>query len=290
MENDEHVKSENPDRKDIDSESPEETNTGDELEKTKSSDEDVIEENPETEEQDDFEEEQTSTPGPNVEVNVDLRSPEETKFACPFCYQEQDRKTFGKNICSNCGRTFIVRGEVKVDKYANLDEKETREFNKVLAHIDNKLRHKDYEGAYRYCLKAEVIAPDEFITWEKFVFTSFFIEITKNKNIRKRSVDIIRLINVHLDKCKDHGITNERYEALRIEIANRLFNIEKSRINSVKAQTYDQYNNPQWTKYNLRYISKFLHTEIRRNHLLNIDNNFKAIVKKGEEYIKFRIY
>jgi hypothetical protein len=208
---------------------------------------------PDAAEEDDLDEEPGAASAADVEVNVDLRSPRETKFACPFCHHEQEHKTYGKNICTNlkCGRTFYVRSEIIAFEFVTLNEIEAKEYNKVLAHINNRHREKDYPGAYRYCLKAEEIAPGESTTWERFVLTVFLLEITRSRNIRKSTIEIIKLIKIQLDKCKDHGITDERYEELLIDIANRLFNKEKSRINSFRTYYRDELGKEKWTRQSL---------------------------------------
>lgn len=202
---------------------------------------------------DEEDDEKGTAPESDVEITVDLRSPKETKSACPYCYQEQDRTKIGKNICSNpeCGRTFFIQSEVRVYIFLTLDEIETRQYNKILAHINNKLRDKNYVGAYQYCLKAEEIAPGEPATWEYFALTGFLLEITRNRNERKPTLEIIKIIKLHLDKCKDHGITEERYEELLVEIANRLFNLEKARIKSFRTYYRDDTGKEKWTRQSL---------------------------------------
>lgn len=194
-------------------------------------------------------------------ITIDLRSPTESRYTCPFCFEELEAKTYGRQSCKSCKRTFVLKNHEK-DKqvviYTTLTPEEAKEFDKLLAHISNNLRDKNYEEALRYCKEAEKVAPGEVATWKNFALTEFLLEISKDKNRRKSSDQIIRSIKLHIYKCMDHGMTDTEYDELTLDIANRLFNIEKSRIGSYQSQYTDKLNGEIWTKANLAYLEKLL--------------------------------
>ncbi|RXK60036.1 hypothetical protein ESA94_13395 [Lacibacter luteus] len=189
-----------------------------------------------------------------------FKSPKEQRFSCPYCDVESEIKKYGKHKCKNCERTFIIKSERNKDilLYKTLLPEEARKFDKLLAHINNNLRDKSYEAAYDYCKKAEELAPGEVATWEKFAITEFLLEIKKVGGKRKPTAEIIRSVRNHIDKCKDHGMTEEEYEPLVVDIANWLFNIERQRINSVQASTRDSTNSPKWSRSNFVYLQNLL--------------------------------
>ena len=209
--------------------------------------------------------EQTNTVIGGDQNNYNLlnpfKNPRDTKFSCPYCDEELNVKKYGKHTCKNCRRTFIVKNREQ-DKdiilYKTLQPDEAKKYDKILAHINNKLKDKDYSAAYQHCKKAEELAPGEVTTWENFALTEFLLEITKEAKVRRPTEAIMRTVTAHIEKCKEHGMTEEEYEPLAVDIANRLFNIERARMNSIQAQNRDQSNNPKWSKRNFIYLIGFL--------------------------------
>jgi transcription elongation factor Elf1 len=190
-----------------------------------------------------------------------FKRPEDRNFSCPYCDEELEVKQYGKHTCKNCKRTFIIRNrkrENDIILYKTLQPDEAKKYDKILAHINNKIQDKNYAEAYQFCKKAEELAPGEVATWENFALAEFLLEITKDVKVRKPTDVIIRTITTHIEKCKDHGMTEVEYEPLVVDIANRLYNIEKSRLNSVQAQYREKSNNPKWSRGNFTYLLSFL--------------------------------
>jgi transcription elongation factor Elf1 len=201
----------------------------------------------------------------NEQVTIqqfNFSKPKDTKYPCPHCAKELDDSKYGINTCSNCGKYFYVENksiEVKIYKTI-IDKNEVRLYNKIRARIENKIIDRDYEGAYEYCLKAEDIGPAEVATWEHFAITEFLLEIYKEKSIRKSSFEILKSIKCHIERCKLHGISDDDYDGLVIKIANRLFEIEKGRIQSLRAQFRDELGYEKWSSRNIQYLLSLLNS------------------------------
>jgi len=202
----------------------------------------------------------TKKDGESVNVQqFNFSRPKDTKYPCPYCSIELGTKKYGINECINCGKIFYIENPaIDVLKYKTLDKIEAKEYNKIRAHIRNKIRDRDYLAAYQYCLKAEEIAPAESNTWEHFALTGFLVEIYREKNTRMSTQDIIRIVKCHTEKCKDCGISDDDYDGMVVDIANRLFMIEKSRINSLRAQYKDDLGYEKWTRQNFQYLKTLL--------------------------------
>lgn len=198
--------------------------------------------------------------GEGVSVQqIIFNKPKDTKYPCPYCSIELDKENYGVNKCKNCGKVFYIENPaINTFIYKTLDKGEAKEYNKVRAHIRNKIRNKDYEAAYQYCLKAEEIAPAESCTWEHFALTEFLQEIYREKSNRLPTYEIIKLVKSHTEKCKDYGISDKGYDGMVLDIANRLFAIEKARINSLSAQYQDDLGYDKWTKRNFQYLQTLL--------------------------------
>lgn len=195
------------------------------------------------------------------DINIGFKKSKDTRFACPFCYEELDSKVYGQQFCKHCRQSFYLKNHER-DKdviiYKTLNPDEAKKLDKIIAHINNNLRDRNYEEAYRHCKKAEELAPGEVATWKYFALTEFLLEITRDKITRKSTFLIVRSIKTHIDKCMDHGMTDPEYDDLVIDIANRLFNIEKARIGSYQSQYTDAINGQIWTKANLAHLEKLL--------------------------------
>ena len=202
----------------------------------------------------------TRKEGESVNVQqFNFSRPKDTKYPCPYCSIELNAKKFGINECSNCGKVFYIENPaIDTLKYKTLDKIEAKEYNKIRAHIRNKIRDRDYVSAYKYCLKAEEIAPAESSTWEHFALTEFLLEIYRDRNNRISTNEIIRIVKSHTEKCKDCGISDDDYDGLVVDIANRLFTIEKSRINSLRAQYRDDLGYEKWTRQNFKNLLSLL--------------------------------
>jgi len=213
-------------------------------------------------------------------INLGFKSPRE--FSCPYCGFEQDGKKYGKQVCQNCQKTFYVRNaerEKDILEYKTLTPDDARNYNKVLAHINNCIRDRDYESAYKFCQKAEEIAPAEVTTWKNFALVEFLLEITKRNN-RKETIAIMKSVKSNIEKCKDHGISEQEYDEFVVDIANRLFNIERSRINSVKAQYVDATRGDAWSRSNLLYLQQLLRSYDICYNLYNDTLFLKEYVKE----------
>lgn len=183
------------------------------------------------------------------------------KFSCPICSAELVFKEYGKQICEKCKKSFTLRNQ-EWDKdivvYKTLFPDEAKKYDKILAHISNNLQENKYDIAFEYCRKAEELAPGEVATWVYFALSEFLFEIKKDISVRKSTVVIIKSVRSHIEKCKTHGMTEEECQPLYKDIAKRLFEIEKGRINSVQTKYRDHANNPKWSKFNFNYLQRLL--------------------------------
>jgi hypothetical protein len=193
-------------------------------------------------------------------VNIDLTREEDARFVCPHCFTELDGNRYGKIVCSHCGNKVFRLSNIPVWEHATIDPLETKEYKKIRSHIRNKLRDRNYLAAYKYCLQAEAIAPAEVSTWEDFALTQFLLEITKEKSKRKPVRFIIKSVKAHLEKSKDYGIEPDKYEILSGDIANKLFYIQKARVNSLRAQYKDELKYENWSPANLNYLRSLLNS------------------------------
>ncbi len=175
-------------------------------------------------------------------------SEEEKFFPCPHCNTLLDGSQYGKIICTNpkCGKpSFRLNTKISVSNYPKIANKQDEErYKKVLDHINNKLKDGNYNTAFRYCLEAEQLAPGEPETWEYFALTEFYRELYRPE--RKMSVyNIVAIVKIHLAKCLDYEIEQERYELISGDIANRLFNQLRQDINRY-SQIYTNRKDPKW--------------------------------------------
>lgn len=200
------------------------------------------------------------------------------KISCPKCHEEIEIKKYGKQTCPNpnCKYTFERRNrdlEKDIVIYKTLLTEEVKKYEKILARVNNSLEEANYEEAYELCKKAEEIAPGEAATWVYFALVEFLVGIKrKDGKGRKPATEIIKKVKSHIEKCKIHGMTKEECRPLIEDIANRLFEIEKSRINSVQAQYRDNHNNPLWSYYNFSYLNTLLESfEICYSLYKNVD-------------------
>lgn len=201
-------------------------------------------------------------------VIVINRDAEEFKFSklrknyypCPFCGYENEFEKYGINDCKKCKCTYnIINPDINVQQYKTLTAgDETREYNRIRARINNSIIDKDYEAAIKFCQAAERMAPAESATWEHYAITDFLLLIYTPAKERLSSKEILKEIKPHLEKCKAHEIPDEKLDGLIIEIANKLFQVEKARIGSLKASYTDKNGNEIWTKYNLAKVKEHL--------------------------------
>jgi len=184
------------------------------------------------------------------------------KFSCPKCDKEIKSAHYGKLTCPHCKHPFVrINREIEKDiiKYKTLFPEEVKKYDKILAQINNNLEEMNYSVALELCKKAEEIGPGEVATWVYFALVEFLVEIKKkDPKVRKPTAAIIKKVKSHIEKCKIHGMTKEECRPLEKDIAKRLFEIEKSRINSVQAQYLDSTGNPKWSKYNFIYLQTLL--------------------------------
>lgn len=179
---------------------------------------------------------------------------------CCICYFDLGVSVVGKVICPKCKKINYIRTDIRTLAYSTLyDDKEHKEYDKIRAHINNKIRDGKYDEAYKYCLEAEKIAPGEYYTWEHFAKTEFLIEINRWPiTIRSSSSEIIKMIKTHIDKCKDFGMEAEAYDELVIDIANRLFKIERNRLLSVMGLYNENLSMDKWRRENIRDVMRHL--------------------------------
>ncbi len=183
------------------------------------------------------------------------------KYSCPKCGAELIFKEYGKQVCEKCKKPFTLRNQ-EWDKdivlYKTLTPDEAKRYDKILAHISNNLQENKHDIAFEYCRKAEELAPGEVATWVYFALSEFLFEIKKNISIRKPTAAIIKEVRFHIEKCKNHGMTEEECKPLYQDIAKQLFEIEKGRINSVQTKYRDHANNPKWSRFNFNYLQRLL--------------------------------
>lgn len=199
----------------------------------------------------------------NIQQIFVLDSPEDTRFACVNCSTELNRNKYGEIECPVCHKiNFIDNPKISARKHKTVvDEKEGQEYKKILAHIQNKIKDKDYSAAYNFCLKAEEIAPGEYDTWTHFALAEFLLEIfNKDKSKRKTTQEIIKRIKVHIEKCISFKISDKERELLLLDIANRLFSIEKARILSLMGRYDEEKGLDKWTKVDFRHLIGLLNS------------------------------
>lgn len=163
--------------------------------------------------------------------------------------------------------------------YPNVDPSLNREYKNILAHIKNKLRDKEFDKAFEFCQKAEELAPAEPTTWEYFALTEFLREINKKEKRKRKPVrEIIKSVKNHLEKGKDHGLSEAKYEEITSDIANQLFKLQKARINSIASSSKDFHGGEIWGGTELRACLFFL-TSYEQCFILDQE------VKFLEEYV-----
>lgn len=221
------------------------------------------------------------------------------KFPCPHCKEEIVFASYGRQVCphkTNCGRPFTLRNrdfEKEIVVYDTLSQDEIKRYAKLLANINNNLIDNRYDIALQYCRKAEELAPGEVATWVYYSLTEFMHEIKKDYSERKSVHLIVKSIKNHIDKCKLHGMSEEECATLKMEIARRLFKVERERINSVQSKQRDHLNNPKWTSFNLSYILKRLesfdvcfqlskNTEYLQAYVEELAKSYKWIVRTAD--------
>lgn len=240
----------------------------------------------------------------SIMVNGDLigfghKPTKEDEFICPYCFVPLDSKIYGRQVCKNCKSAFIIKppSQKDVTKYVKITPQEAIQYEKILAHINNNIRAKKYDEALNYCKKAEELAPGEVNTWKNFALTEFLLEISVRDKYRRKNTDvIIKSIRTHIEKCVDHGMTNEEYEEFTLDIANRLFAIEKSRVNSCQPENTDSINGDLWSKNNLAYLRRLLNSyEIAfvlsdnvlflKEYVAELTKPYKWVIKNAEGII-----
>lgn len=190
------------------------------------------------------------------------KSVKEKKFSCPNCGEPIEVKRFGRQVCKNpkCKKDFIIKNGDQEDNillYKTLLPDEAKKYDKIIAQINNSLIDRDYVSANEFCQKAEELAPGEVATWVYFALAEFLLEI-KRKEGRKPVANIIRSVRLHIEKCKIHGMTPEECIPLEKDIAMKLYNIEKSRINSLPVKLRDSLGVPKWSPFNFKYLQALL--------------------------------
>ena len=221
-----------------------------------------------------------------------VREIEDTLFPCDTegCNTVIDLSNYGKTNCPKCGRSYFRRNtKLQVGIYKTLDESETKQFKKIISHVNNKIKDRNYEEAYRYCLEAEKIAPAESTTWEYYALVEFLFEITKEKAKRKDTQEIIKSVKNHLEKCKDYGVDDSRYEETSGDIANRLFHLERVRIPSVVIRK-DRNGNERWLLKDLTrclsYMKSFEHCYSLYRDVRYLEEYLKELCKPYKWVIK----
>lgn len=233
-------------------------------------------------------------------INLGQKPTKEDEFICPYCFLPLDSKTYGRQVCKNCKSAFIIKPpgqEEGVTKYVKITPEEAIQYEKILAHINNNIRAKKYDEAFNYCKKAEELAPGEVNTWKNYALAEFLLEISVRDKYRRKNTDvIIKSIKTHIEKCLDHGMTNEEHEEFTLDIANRLFAIEKSRVNSCQPENTDNINGDLWSKNNLAYLRRLLNSyEIAfilsdnvlflKEYVTELTKPYKWVIKNAEGII-----
>lgn len=230
-----------------------------------------------------------------VIVDTSPKNEDDTSFACEICDTPLDASKYGKVICINCGKILFRRNpSLVLIEFKTLDVNEGKNYRKILSNINNKLKQKKYELAYKYCLDAEELAPSESTTWEYFALTILYKEWMVE---RKPTFEIIKNIKIQLEICKSYDIEDSKYEELAGFIANKLFFREKTRLNSIQPLKRKSDSHEFW-KYNILaecynclkcFESCFkMYNDIRylEEFVKELSKPFKWIVKDVEGNIK----
>ena len=226
----------------------------------------------------------------------------ETTFPCPECHTPLDARTYGKFVCTNpeCRKTlFRLNTKLEVTEFPTIsDDKESKEYKKILTHINNKLKHSKYEDAYNYCLKAEEIAPAEATTWKYFALCEFLFEINiRYGKKRKSTQQIVNSVKTHLVMCREYGISDSGYEELCGDIANKLFYLERSRLNSIRHLSRDSNGVEilvsKYLNLNLSFLKSYelcfsLYEDTRylEEYVKELSKPFKWIIKDSNDLLQ----
>jgi hypothetical protein len=224
------------------------------------------------------------------------------KFICETkdCNTELDGSKLREIICPKCEEKYYNNTSFQINKYKSLDHKESKELNKIIAHINNKIRDNDFAEAYKYCQKAEILAPAEPITWEYFALLEFLYEITRKREERKEMGEIVRAVKSHLIKCKDYNIDEVRYSEISADIANRVFEWGKIRMPAIVTRK-DKNNNDVWLLkrleqclgymkcYDLAYSINNTEPKFLEEYIKELSKDYKWIVRDIEGNLKSRV-
>jgi len=176
-------------------------------------------------------------------ITIGNNTDDDTLTACPGCQSEVDASKYGKTTCSECGFN-IYRRNPKLDttNFPTIDNEKspTSQYHDVLAHINNNLIRKKYKDAYNFCVKAEKLAPREPTTWEYSTLVRYYYEISIPKNARKDIKDILKDVRCNIKICEANGVSNDKSEEIRGEIANHLYNRSKAQIGTFYAKSKNQ--------------------------------------------------
>ena len=215
-------------------------------------------------------------------------------FRCPNCKKVFDIENTGSVQCPYCKTEYQVSDDsLKINKFSTLlDDKEAKQFEKIIANIQNKSIDRDFEAAYNYCLQAQIIAPGEAITWKYFALTEFLYEVTKKK--RKKTYEIIKNVKKHLSKARIYGMSDAEIEEKEVEMADILLNTQKTILGNIKASRKDINGHDKWLHEDLLAAIICLNS-IEQCYTLNKDSKYleecarelakpyKWMVKKRED-------
>lgn len=230
------------------------------------------------------------------------QQPRSFKFICktPNCKRELDVSDLSELTCPGCNVKYYNNNFSLPDQYKTLDPKESRDFNRIIAHINNKVRDKNFQEAYRYCQMAENVAPAEPITWEYFALIEFLHQVTYKGPEKKDISQTIRCVKNHLEKCKDHNIDDSRFEKISADIANTVFEWGKRRIPTIVAKR-DVNGNAVWRLrdldrcmtymkyYDLSYSLNSNEPKFLDEYIKELCKDYKWIAKDRDGNLKNRV-
>ena len=177
-------------------------------------------------------------------INIGGSDIDDTVYPCPSCQTEIDASKYGKIICPNpaCGFKIFRRNlKLEITQFETIEDKLlASKYRDVVARINNNLIRRRFSESYKYCIEAEEIAPREPTTWEYFTLVEFYYEIGQPKDRRKDIDEIFRSVLENIKICEANGVDLNKIDEIKGEIANRLFQLAKSRIGSFYSKSKNQ--------------------------------------------------
>lgn len=266
----------------------------------KESENDIFLTDEEDDERDEYDEEEDDVGeliSNNVVVNVN-NSSQDTEFSCPSCFTEMDASKYGKITCHNCGN-YVFRRNLTLDiqKFVSIEDADlSLRYSDVIARINNNYIRRNFDSSFKYCLEAEKLAPREPLTWEYYTRVEYFVETSKPIKLRLKRKDILKRFRENIRICEANGVSPQKVEELKAEVALNLMNKAKSKIGRLYQDSIN--NKGNWkkgglykTRQNLKIFEDCFHLTrdpyYLKEYIQELSRDYKWMVKNDDgELIK----